>query len=177
MLVTVYLKNLLYIAGKMLRHLFNLGDPRLEDQLIDRCSFQHFVGISLDQDMPDIPTFRQFMEALRRQNLDQFIFDEVTDRLDRYGLIVKKGTLVVDGAIMNPSFRPLLNDKRKEHRWAHEPKYNRKNVSSWRYSCNVNAKATYVKAGTGLEFRVGKRPRLLKTSQRTVHWLIKTFYG
>ncbi len=32
-----------------LQHAFNLGDEELEDQLIDRLSFQRFVGINFDQ--------------------------------------------------------------------------------------------------------------------------------
>jgi len=43
-------KNPLWmIKATFLQSLFSLSDPQLEDQLIDRLSFQRFVGIHLDQ--------------------------------------------------------------------------------------------------------------------------------
>ena len=47
-----------------LQYAFNLGDEELEDQLIDRLSFQRFVGINFDQEIPDFTTLWNFKEAL-----------------------------------------------------------------------------------------------------------------
>ena len=42
-------KNPLWvIKATFLQSLFSVSDPQLEDQLIDRLSFQRFVGIYLD---------------------------------------------------------------------------------------------------------------------------------
>jgi len=107
-------KDLLWmIKAIFLQHLFNLSDPELEDQLIDRLSFQQFVGIHLDQEIPSFTTFWRFKEALAEQALDQQVFEQVTGQLADLGLLVKKGT-IVDAAIIESSNRPLSDKRRQE---------------------------------------------------------------
>jgi len=107
-------KNPLWmIKATFLQSLFSLSDPQLEDQLIDRLSFQRFVGINLDQEIPDFSTFWRFKEALSIHNLDQRIFQLINEQLEAKGLMVKKGT-IVDASIIRSSGRPLSNKKRKE---------------------------------------------------------------
>ena len=55
------------VKAIFLQHMLNLGDPRLEDQLINRLSFQRFTRINLDQGIPDFATFWRFEEALKEQ--------------------------------------------------------------------------------------------------------------
>jgi len=40
----------------ILQYLYNLSDPALEDALIDRVSFQNFLGIDFERDIPDFTT-------------------------------------------------------------------------------------------------------------------------
>ena len=101
------------IKAIFLQHLFNLSDPQLEDQLIDRLSFQRFTGINLDQEIPDFTTFWRFKEALIEHNLDQKIFEEINTQIEGHGLLVKKGT-IVDAAIIESSNRPLSQQKRQQ---------------------------------------------------------------
>lgn len=107
-------KKLLWMLKAIfLQSLFSLSDPELEDQLIDRLSFQRFVGINLDQEIPDFTTFWRFKEALSEQGLDEDIFDDIDEQLEAKGLIIKKGT-IVDASIIPSSNRPLSNKKREE---------------------------------------------------------------
>lgn len=107
-------KNPLWmIKATFLQSLFSLSDPQLEDQLIDRLSFQRFVGINLDQEIPDFTTFWRFKEALSKHNLDQRIFELITQQLESKDLMVKKGT-IVDASILPSSGRPLSDKKRQE---------------------------------------------------------------
>lgn len=94
-----------------LQHLFSLSDPQLEDQLIDRLSFQRFTGISLDEEIPDFTTFWRFKEALAAHHLDAQLFTLVTRQLEAHGLLVKKGTMV-DATIIRSANRPLSQQKR-----------------------------------------------------------------
>ena len=48
----------------VLQFLYNLSDPALEDALIDRLSFQRFLGISFDTEIPDFTTIWRFRERL-----------------------------------------------------------------------------------------------------------------
>src|SRR5690625_2467958 len=93
------------IKATFLQSLFSLSDPQLEDQLIDRLSFQRFVGINLDQQIPDFSTFWRFKEVLATHNLDERIFELINEQLETKGLMVKKGT-IVDATICPPPHVP-----------------------------------------------------------------------
>lgn len=100
------------IRGLFLKHLYQLSDPQLEDQLIDRLSFRRFVGLPLDQRVPDFTTFWRFQEALASEGLVEKLFEAINRQLEDQGLFLKQGT-VVDATIINSSNRPLSDDKRK----------------------------------------------------------------
>lgn len=101
------------IRGLFLQHLYQLSDPQLEDQLIDRLSFRRFAGLPLDQKVPDFSTFWRFREALAEQGLVEELFTQITRQLEDKGLILKRGT-VVDATIIESANRPLSDEKRQE---------------------------------------------------------------
>ena len=49
-------------------HTFNLSDEHLEHQLIDMRSFQQFMGLSYEEEIPDVTTLRNFKESLSHIN-------------------------------------------------------------------------------------------------------------
>jgi len=81
--------------------------------LIDRLSFRRFVGLPLDQSVPDFTTFWRFREALAGQGLVAEFFEEINRQLQAKGLLLKQGT-VVDATIIESANRPLSDKKRKE---------------------------------------------------------------
>lgn len=96
-----------------LQHVFNLSDEELEDQLIDRLSFQQFVGLGYDREIPDFTTVWKFKEALAANRMTDAIFDEINRQIEARGLIIKKGT-IVDAKIIESGNRPLSREKRAE---------------------------------------------------------------
>ena len=96
-----------------LQYAFNLGDEELEDQLIDRLSFQKFVGINFDQEIPDFTTLWYFKEALIQHKLMDRIFSSIHHQLELNGLILKKGT-IADATIIESDNKPLSRQKREE---------------------------------------------------------------
>jgi IS5 family transposase len=100
------------IRGLFLKHLYQLSDPQLEDQLIDRLSFRRFVGLPLDQRVPDFTTFWRFQQALAQEGLVDKLFEEINHQLEAKGLFLKQGTLV-DATIINSANRPLSDKKRQ----------------------------------------------------------------
>jgi Transposase and inactivated derivatives, IS5 family len=95
-----------------LQYAFNLSDEELEDQLIDRLSFQKFVGISFSQEIPDFSTLWYFKEALIEHKLMDRIFSSINHQLELHGLILKKGT-IADATIIESGNKPLSKDKRE----------------------------------------------------------------
>jgi len=78
----------------ILQYLYDLSDPALEDALIDRLSFQRFLGISFDTEIPDFTTIWRFRERLIKASLLKKIFKNVLKQLDKRNVILRKGTLV-----------------------------------------------------------------------------------
>jgi IS5 family transposase len=78
----------------VLQYLYNLSDPALEDALIDRISFQRFLKISFDTELPDFTTIWRFRERLIKADLLDEIFNSILKQLDKRNLIIRKGTLV-----------------------------------------------------------------------------------
>lgn len=100
------------IRGLFLQRLYQLSDPQLEDQLIDRLSFRRFAGLPLDQKVPDFSTFWRFRESLAKEGLVEELFVEITRQLESKGLILKRGT-VVDASIIESAGRPLSDNDRE----------------------------------------------------------------
>jgi len=96
-----------------LQHTFNLSDEQLEDQLIDRLSFQQFVGLSYEEEIPDFTTLWNFKEALIKNKLMDRIFSSIVSQIELNGLVLKKGTMV-DATIIASDNKPLSKERRQE---------------------------------------------------------------
>jgi IS5 family transposase len=96
-----------------LQNTFNLSDEELEDQLIDRLSFQQFVGLGYDEEIPDFTTIWHFKEGLIKAGLMDEIFTRIIGQIEEKGLILRKGT-IVDATIIQSGNRPLSRKKREE---------------------------------------------------------------
>lgn len=86
--VTVLVKALLLEAW------FNLSDPELEEQVLDRLSFQRFLGVADRKDIPDETTICRFRAKLVDIGACEDIFTFVQMVIDEEGVAVRPGTLV-----------------------------------------------------------------------------------
>ena len=89
----------------ILQYMYNLSDPALEDALIDRLSFQRFLGISFDSEIPDFTTIWRFRDRLIKANLLDKIFDSILEQLDEKNIILRKGTLI-DATLVQAARKP-----------------------------------------------------------------------
>lgn len=101
-----------------LQFLYGLGDPALEDALIDRLSFQRFLGIGFDEDIPDFSTIWRFRERLVKAELFDTLFDMIIKQLADQDVILKKGTLV-DATLIQAARRPSKK-KRQDQKNRHK---------------------------------------------------------
>lgn len=90
------------MKGLMLARWYDLSDPQLEEQLIDRISFRRFVGLSQQDRTPDETTFVKFRRRLREAGLLDRLFAEVLEQLEAKNLLLRQGT-IVDATIIEQS--------------------------------------------------------------------------
>lgn len=82
------------LRALLLQQWYDLSDPGLEEALADRLSFRRFVGLALDQAVPDHSTLWRFREALTKAGLAERVFGEINRQLAARGMVIKQGTLI-----------------------------------------------------------------------------------
>lgn len=78
----------------ILQTIYNLSDPRLEEEIADRRSFQIFLDLNSLDSIPDETTICRYREIFARLGLDKKLFYEFNKQLKGLNLIVGKGTIV-----------------------------------------------------------------------------------
>jgi IS5 family transposase len=87
-------RPLLMFKALLLQAWYGLSDADLEEALGDRLSFRAFVGLSLEDAVPDHTTFCRFRNALVAAELMEKLFAEFDRQLEAAGLILKRGTML-----------------------------------------------------------------------------------
>jgi IS5 family transposase len=83
----------------VLKAMYNLADERIEAEILDRVSFQDFLGLASCDTVPDARTIWWFAEQLKNLELECLLFDRFNEMLDARGFAVKSG-LIVDGSFV-----------------------------------------------------------------------------
>jgi transposase, IS5 family len=69
----------------VLQALYNLSDDQTEYQIRDRLSFMRFLGLDLDQRIPDAKTIWLFRETLAQTHLVETLFAQFETYLAEHG--------------------------------------------------------------------------------------------
>ena len=96
---------LVLFKGLLLQSLYGLSERELEEALADRLSFRRFVGLGLEETIPDHTVFNRFRNALIAQGLEKKLFDELDRQLEKAGVILKRGTML-DATLIEAVSRP-----------------------------------------------------------------------
>ena len=88
-----YRPRLLFKA-LLLQAWYGLSDRSLERQLGDSLSFGRFVGLSLEDAVPDHTVLCRFRNALVEAGMLEKLFAELDGQLEAAGLVLKKGTML-----------------------------------------------------------------------------------
>jgi IS5 family transposase len=89
----------------ILQRIYNLSDPRLEEEIADRRSFQMSLDLTSADSIPDETTICRYRELFARLGLDKELFNEGKKQLKAAGLIIGKGT-IVDATIKQAQATP-----------------------------------------------------------------------
>jgi transposase, IS5 family len=78
----------------LLQKWYDLSDPDVEELLYDRMSFRDFLGLGLDDTVPDETTICLFRKRLKESGLYEKLFTQVNTLLSERGLLLKTGAIV-----------------------------------------------------------------------------------
>ena len=95
----------------VLQTLYNLADEHVEYLIRDRLSFMRFLGLGLEDTVPDATTVWLFREALAKAGLVKTLFDRFNHHLDAKGYIARGGQ-IVDATIVSA---PKQRNTREEN--------------------------------------------------------------
>jgi IS5 family transposase len=85
---------LVLFKAVLLQSLYGLSERELEEALDDRLSFRRFVGLSLEQSVPDHTVLNRFRNRLITEGLLEKLFAELDRQLEKAGVVVKRGTML-----------------------------------------------------------------------------------
>ncbi len=97
---------LVLFKALLLQSLYGLSDRELEEALDDRLSFRRFVGLSLEEPVPDHTVLNRFRNRLAAEGLLEKLFAELDRQLEGAGVILKRGTMLDATLIEAVSARP-----------------------------------------------------------------------
>ena len=90
----------------LLQGWYGLSDPGMEEALADRLSFRRFVGLGLEDAVPDHSTISRFRTLLTQRGLADRVFAEVNRQIEAKGIVIKSGTIIdataIDAAAAEP---------------------------------------------------------------------------
>jgi IS5 family transposase len=98
--------SLIMFKALLLQSLYGLSDAELEDALADRFSFRRFVGLSLEESVPDHTTICRFRGLLVAAGLLERLFSELDRQLDQAGLILRRGSMLDATVIETTAAKP-----------------------------------------------------------------------
>lgn len=78
----------------ILQEYYGLSDDQIEFQLLDRLSFQKFIGQNLHDIVPDAKTIWLYRQTITEAGVIDKLFIQLKKQLERYGLLAKKGIMV-----------------------------------------------------------------------------------
>lgn len=87
-------RPLVLFKALLLQAWYGLSDADLEYRLGDSLAFGRFVGLSLEDAVPDHTTLCRFRNALIAQRLLERLFGELDRQLEAAGLVLKAGVLL-----------------------------------------------------------------------------------
>jgi IS5 family transposase len=111
----------------VLCELYNLSDDQAEYQLRDRLSFVRFLGLGLEDTVPDAKTVWLYREQLAQAGVIERLFDDFDGHLRRQGYLAMGGQIIDASIVPVPKQRnsrdenARIKDGETPEGWAQQP--------------------------------------------------------
>jgi IS5 family transposase len=96
----------------MLQKWYGIADDNTEYVINDRLSFQRFLGLTLDEKVPDAKTIWAFKERLKESEVDIELFMLFASQMEDRGIVTRTGS-IIDASFMEA---PRQRNSRKENK-------------------------------------------------------------
>lgn len=96
----------------ILQRYYNVSDDAIEYAILDRLSFMRFLGLGINDPVPDAKTIWLFRDTLTGGGMIEKLFTHLDKLLDKDGIIVHKGKLV-DASIVEV---PIQRNSREQNK-------------------------------------------------------------
>jgi len=106
---------LVLFKSLLLQSLYGLSDRELEEALDDRLSFRRFIGLSLEEAVPDHSVLNRFRNQLVGAGLLERLFMELDRQLEAAGVVLKRGTML-DATLIQAAAAPPPRDRQQQPR-------------------------------------------------------------
>jgi IS5 family transposase len=104
---------LVMLKAIVLCELYNLSDDQVEYQLRDRLSFVRFLGLGLEDPVPDAKTVWLYREQLAEAGVIEALFNDFDGHLKRQGYLAMGGQIVDASIVAVPKQRNSRDDNAK----------------------------------------------------------------
>ena len=94
----------------VLAELYNLSDEQVEYQLRDRLSFVRFLGLGLEDGVPDAKTVWLYREQLAQAGVVEQLFDDFDQHLKGQGWLARGGQIIDASIVPVPKQRNSRDD-------------------------------------------------------------------
>jgi transposase, IS5 family len=92
---------LMMFKALLLQSWYNLSDQQLESQLARDLLFRRFVGIGLDDAVPDHSSIWRFRQKISEEGRLEYLLDLLNQGLTEAGLYIKKGQVsIIDASVI-----------------------------------------------------------------------------
>ena len=97
--------GLLLFKMSLLQSWYGLSDYEVEERVNDSLSFMNFVGLTLEDSVPDNTVLSRFRSELTKKDAYEKLLTNINDQLEAKGILLKKGA-IVDASITDTLRKP-----------------------------------------------------------------------
>ena len=97
--------GLLLFKMGLLQTWYGLSDYEVEEKVNDSLSFMKFVGLTLEDDVPDHSVLSRFRTELTKKDAYEKLMGSINGQLEAKGILLKKGA-IVDASITDSPRKP-----------------------------------------------------------------------
>ncbi len=108
--------NVMMFKIVLLQKYYNLSDKAVEESLYTNLLFMRFIGLGMQDSVPDDTTICRFRNSLIENNLYDKLFSAVNKQLADHGFIAKEGKAILIDAALIKSGNTKIRNKDKEKR-------------------------------------------------------------